>query len=93
MLALAGFVCAVEEDSGFRDVADTAAAALSGGVDVVASVPRGCVEGERVISGNWAVGIPLLVPGLLPPGRRMAVEAPRLMRRLPKVLIGAVREV
>lgn len=39
---------------------------------------------------NWVVGLPLLVPGLFAPGRRKAVEAPRLMRRW-KGLTGTAR--
>lgn len=66
------------------------AAALWEGVGGAASVSRCCLRGETVKPGKWVVSLPLLAPGLVPPGRRIAVEAPRLMRRW-KGLAGIAR--
>lgn len=77
------------EDWDFQDVAD--AAALSVGERSPATVPRRCMEGELGSPGDRVLGLPLPVPGL-PPGRRMAADAPKLILRV-KGETGAVREV
>lgn len=84
----------------FQDVADADADAdaadvgttLSGGVKGTASMPRRCSEGQAASLGDWAVGLPLPVPGLVPPGRRMPAAVPKLTRRV-KGVTGAVRDV
>lgn len=80
----------------FQDVADAEAAdvgaALSGGVGGTASVPRRCSGRQAASSGDWAVSLPLPVPGLVPPGRRIPAAVPKLTRRL-KGVTGAVRDV
>lgn len=77
------------EDRSFQDVAE-AEETDSGGSRGTTSGPRRCSEGATVVRGSWR-GIPLAVPGLLPPGRRIAAAAPKLIRRW-KGVTGAVRE-
>lgn len=84
------WVWVVVEERASQDVA--VAETDWGGAGSTASVVIRRRSGQiaESVTENWAVCVPLAVPGLPPPGRRIAAAAPKLMRRL-KGVGGTVR--